>query len=533
MQVQITTQTACNVVCDGLIIGAMAAEESKGISLTKIGNAVDQSLDKLITECSTDGEFKGIPGEILIIHTRGILAAKRVLVIGLGELGKVDLQSIQRASATAARRLQETGAHTITLALDLQNGRVTAEQSIQAQVEGALLGIYTFRAYQTVEKEQQGITQIQILVDGASTVQAEQVIKKATILAKATNTARDLINEPSNVLTPTELAHRAVAIAQHTGLAHEVFDLKKILELGMGGLIGVSQGSSQPPQFIVLQYRGASENSHTMGLVGKGITFDTGGISIKPAGNMDEMKGDMGGAAAILGAMQAIAMLKPHINVTALIPTCENMPSGTAYRPGDILRILNGKTIEIVNTDAEGRLILADALSYAVQQGLSPIIDLATLTGGMTTTLGSVRTGLFCNNDDLTKEIVAAGQRAGEKYWPLPLDDEYQEQITSDIADIKQTGGRDASSVTAAKILEYFVDNTPWAHLDIAATSYVDSKKPYQEKGATGVGVRTLVELILQRAEKNATHEMAYAIEQSEAPLNNSQLKKQEALSLS
>jgi leucyl aminopeptidase len=272
----------------------------------------------------------------------------------------------------------------------------------------------------------------------------------------------------------------------------------------MGGLLGVSQGSPQPPHFIVLRYHGAPENPQTIGLVGKGITFDTGGISLKPADRMDEMKGDMGGAAAIIGAMQAIANLKPHINVTALIPTCENMLSATAYRPGDILRILNGKTIEIINTDAEGRLILADALSYAVKQGFSPIIDVATLTGGMRFTLGTTMAGLFSNNEGLTNEIIQAGRRAGEKYWPLPLDDEYQELIESDIADIRQLGGgRNASSVTAAKILEHFVDDTQWAHLDIAGTSYAESKKSYQEKGGTGTGVRTLVELILRRAEKN------------------------------
>lgn len=504
MQVQISTQTVRDVVCDGLIIGAVCKKGEQGVFLTKTGNAVDQLLDKLITECIADGEFKARPGEILTIHTIGKLAAKRVIVIGLGEQAKVEIKSIQRASAIAARRLQDTGAHTIALAIDLENGRVTTEQSVQAQVEGARLGLYTFRKYQTAEKEQQGITHIQILIDSAYKSQLEHVIHKATILAEATNTARDLINEPPNVLTPTELAHRAVAMAKHTGLTYEVFDREKILELGMGGLIGVSQGSSLPPHFIVLQYRGAPENLQTMGLVGKGISFDTGGISLKPANNMDEMKGDMGGAAAVIGAMQAIAILKPHINVTGLIPTCENMPSGTAYRPGDILRILNGKTIEIVNTDAEGRLILADALSYAVQHGLSPIIDLATLTGGMTITLGSVITGLFSNNESLADEIIIAGRSVGEKYWQLPLDDEYQEQIKSDIADIKQTGGRDASSITAAKILEYFVDDTPWAHLDIASTSYLDSRKPYQEKGAAGVGVRTLVELILQRSEKNA-----------------------------
>jgi leucyl aminopeptidase len=503
MQVHTATQTVRDLACDALIVGAVSKKEGKGVSLTKTGNTVDQLLNKLIAERSADGEFKASLGEILTIHTMGKLAAKRVIIVGLGKQAKVDIASIQRASAIAARRLQETGARTIALAIDLENDRVSTEQSVQAQIEGALLGTYTFRAYQTAEKDEQCINRIQILTEESHKAQAERIINKAIILAEATNTARSLINEPPNVLTPTELAQRAVAMAKQTGLAYEIFDQTKIAELGMGGIIGVSQGSAQPPHFIVLRYRGAPENPHTIGLVGKGITFDTGGISIKSADRMDQMKGDMGGAAAVFGAMQAIASLKPHINVTGLIPTCENMPSGTAYRPGDILRILNGKTIEIINTDAEGRLILADALSYAVKQGLSPIIDLATLTGGIVTALGHTMTGLFCNNESLTNEIIAAGRSAGEKYWPMPLDDEYRELVRSDIADIKQTGGRPASSVTAAKILEQFVGDTQWAHLDIAGTSYVESKKPYQEKGGTGIGVRTLVELILYRAQKS------------------------------
>jgi leucyl aminopeptidase len=504
MQVNITTQTVRNLACDALVISAVRKNEGKDVSLTKTGNVIDQLLNGLIAERSSEGEFKGNLGETLTIHTMGKLATKRVIVVGLGPQAKVNVKALQRASAIAARRLQDTGAHSIALAIDVDNDSIPAEQSIQAQVEGTLLGLYTFRTYQTSDKELQSITQIQVYSDEASRSLAEQAINKAKILAEATNTARDLINEPPSVLTPTELAQRAVAMAKQTGLEYEVFDREKIAQLGMGGLIGVSQGSSQPPHFIVLRYRGAAENTQALGLVGKGITFDTGGISLKPADHMDEMKGDMGGAAAVFGAMQAIANLKPHINVTGLIPTCENMPSGTAYRPGDILRILNGKTIEIVNTDAEGRLILADGLSYAVKEGLSPIIDLATLTGGIVVALGTTMTGLFCNDETLAHDIIAAGQKAGEKYWSMPLDDEYQELIKSEIADIKQTGGRQASSISAAKILEHFVDNTQWAHLDIAGTSYIDGKKPYQEKGGTGVGVRTLVELILQRAQKNA-----------------------------
>jgi leucyl aminopeptidase len=509
----LTIEAVCkkvgDVICDALIIGATCKNEENIIFLTKAGKEVDYLLQGLITKIIDLGEFKGKAGEILTIHTMEVLKVKelqanRVIVIGLGEQTKVDIQSIQRASAIAARHLHEKGAGNIALAIDLENDTVTKEQSLQAQIEGALLGLYTFRAYQTAEKEQQGITDIQILIDEAYEARAEQIIEKARILTEATNTARDLINEPSSVLTPKELVNRAVAMAEHTGLTYEILDCEKIQKLGMGGLIGVSQGSPQLPYFIILQYCGAPENPQTIGLVGKGITFDTGGLSLKPADRMDEMKGDMGGAAAVLGVMRAVANLKPHINVTALIPTCENMLSGTAYRPGDILRIMNGKTIEIINTDAEGRLILADALSYAVEKGLSPIIDLATLTGGMAITLGSVMAGLFCNNQGLTDEIIKAGERAGEKYWPMPLDDEYEELIKSDIADIRQTGGRYCSSITAAKILEHFVGNTQWAHLDIAATSYVDSKKPYQEKGGTGVGVRTLVELLLRRAEKNA-----------------------------
>jgi leucyl aminopeptidase len=413
----------------------------------------------------------------------------------------MDAQAIRRASATATRHAQNTGAKQVVLALDWQIASIDETLTAQAQVEGALLGAYRFRKYQKSDNNQKNIAQLLLLASEAKKDVYEQALHKGQVLAEATNFARDLINEPPNVLTPAELARRATTMAEQAGLAYEVFDEAKIKELGMGGLLGVTQGSAQPPQFIILRYQGDPQHSDkVLALVGKGITFDTGGISLKPPADMDEMKGDMGGAAAVIGAMQAIAALKPAINVTGLVPTCENMPSGTAYRPGDILRILNGKTIEIVNTDAEGRLILADALSYAEQQGFSPIIDLATLTGGIVVALGETMTGLFCNDEQLTADIIAAGRTAGEKFWPMPLDDEYGDMIKSEIADIKQSGGRWASSVTAAKILEHFVGNAKWAHLDIAGTSYID-KKSYQEKGGTGVGVRTLTELALSLAQ--------------------------------
>jgi leucyl aminopeptidase len=502
MQIHITTQTVRDLACDALILGATQNTDGQSITLTKTGATINQALDQLITARCSDGDFKGNSNDVLLLYPMEKLAAKRVIVVGLGSPTQITPHSIQRAYATAARRLQKTGSSSIALAIDLDDSLIPTTQSIQAQIEGLLLGLYTFRAYKTNHKESSGMTQIQLCVDEQHKTLADAAVNKARILADATNAARTLINEPPNVLTPTELAQRAITMAKEVGLEYEIFDKAKITALGMGGLLAVSQGSAQPPHFIILRYRGAPKTTETLGLVGKGITFDTGGISIKPAEHMDEMKGDMGGAAAVFGTMQAIAYLKPHLNVTGLIPTCENMPGSTAYRPGDILRMMNGKTMEIVNTDAEGRLILADALAFAAKEGLSPIIDLATLTGAIVIALGNTITGLFSNNGQLASEIIAAGHHAGEKYWQMPLDDDdFKDAIESEIADIKQTGGRPASSITAAKMLQYFVDSKPWAHLDIAGTSYVDSKKPYQEKGGTGVGVRTLVEFVLQHAQ--------------------------------
>lgn len=500
MDVQVTTQAIRTVSCDALVVAATRKGIGQEVLLTKTTSAVDELLDGLIHERCKDSEFKGNLGELLTIHPMGKLAAKRVIVVGLGDQQKIDALTVQRASASVARHLQHTGAHQILLAIEVPSDRLDTAQQVQAQLEGALLGTYTFRIYQRSEDNNRGISQIKLLAEESKQAEYKQAMHKAQILAEATNLARTLINEPPNVLTPSELARRTSTMAKEAGLECEIWNKQKIAELGMGGLLGVAQGSAEPPQFVIVRYRGASDKSKGMALVGKGITFDTGGISIKPANRMDEMKSDMGGAAAVIGAMQAIAKLKPAINVTALIPTCENMPSGTSYRPGDILRIMNGKTVEIVNTDAEGRLILADALAYAASEGLSPIIDLATLTGGIVVALGTTITGLFCNDENLAGEILAAGRLVGEKYWSMPLDDEYNELIKSDIADIKQLGGKNASSATAAKILEHFVGDAKWAHLDIAGTSYLDSKKPYQEKGGTGVGVRTLAELVLRLA---------------------------------
>ncbi len=509
MNVPITGQAIQDIACDAVIIGVTqqkADKQGDRVVLSEAGQEIDTLLGGLLQEIFADAEFKGNVGELCTLHTMGKMAARRVIVVGLGAQEKYTTQSLRRASAIAARHAQSTGAHSIALVSKQESGPFEATSDIQAQVEGVLLGLYSFRKYQHSPENDsngRGVSEVRIVTTNAHAQQHDydEAVHKGIAMAEATNFARDLVNEPPNVLTPTELANRASAMAKQFGLECEVLERPQMEELGMGGLLGVAQGSAEPPQFIILRYHGALHSTEKgLALVGKGITFDTGGISLKPAERMHEMKGDMAGAAAVISAMQVIAALKPAINVTALVSSTENMPSGTAYRPGDILRIMNGKTIEIVNTDAEGRLVLADALSYAVKEGLSPIVDVATLTGGVVVALGSVNVGMFCNNEELSEEIIAAGKAEGEKYWPMPLDDEYKDYIKSEIADIKQTGGRYASSVTAAKILEHFVGDAQWAHLDIAGVDYIDNKTAYQEKGATGYAVRTLAELALRLA---------------------------------
>jgi len=506
MDIRIIEEAVKDTQCDALVVGATykkVGTQAKELVLSATAREVDSLLGGLIQSIYTEGEFKGDLGELLTLHPMGKLAAKRIVVVGLGPEEKIHTQVIRRASATATRHLQQTGAHQVALALQSEEFNLDLDESVRAAVEGVLLGTYTFTKYKqsNANGNGRGITKINLLVNGASNTMLDQAMRHAIALAEATNFARDLVNEPPDVLTPSELANRAGAVAKQFGMECEILDRPEMQELGMGGLLAVARGSSEPPKFIILRYRGAPQSlGKGMALVGKGITFDSGGLSLKSAEQMQDMKTDMAGAAAVIGAMQAIGKLKPAINVTAFVPATENMPGGTAYRPGDILRIMNGKTIEIINTDAEGRLVLADALSYAAKENLSPIIDVATLTGGIAVALGTIMTGLFCNDPGLSNEIIAAGQVAGEKFWSMPLDDEYALEIQSDIADIKQTAGRLGSSVKAAKILERFVGDAQWAHLDIAGTAYIDTKIPYQAKGATGVAVRTLAELVLRRA---------------------------------
>jgi leucyl aminopeptidase len=373
------------------------------------------------------------------------------------------------------------------------------EPSAEAIAEGAILGLYSFSKYKKPEYED--IDEILIVAkEGEEVPIIKSAIDKGKAVAQATNMARDMVNEPANYMTPTRMAEVAKEIATKYDLELKIFDREDMEAMGMGALLGVAKGSNQPPKLVVLSYKGDEGSQNTMGFLGKGITFDSGGISIKASEGMEEMKDDMAGAAAVMTALGAIAQLKPKINVTAVIPTTENLPSGTALKPGDILKAMNGKTIEVISTDAEGRLILADALSYAAKQGVSPLIDLATLTGACRIALGTFYSGLFGNNQELIDKVRKAAERTGERMWQMPMPEEYKEQNKSDIADIKNAGNRIGGAITAALFLAEFVDNVPWVHIDIAGTAFSSKESGYIAKGATGVGVRTLVELALSEA---------------------------------
>jgi leucyl aminopeptidase len=446
-----------------------------------------------VKELYDSGEFSGKALEIAILHRPGGLKAKRLVLAGGGKRDKFDAGELRKLIGAVVRALKPKGVHSIALVLD---EAWRSDDFAAAAVEGAILADLENDRYKTdPKKKEKHVDSFSVLVDQNAGWQT--AVDRGRILAEAQNFSRDLANEPANVLTPTLLAERAKQMASEFGLECEILDQDRMRQLGMGALLGVAQGSAEPPALIVIRYKpgtAATSKDH-LGLIGKGVTFDTGGISIKPSDGMEKMRYDMAGGAAVLGAMRAIAQIKPSIPVTALVPTVENMPGSKAQRPGDIVKSLSGKTIEVLNTDAEGRLILIDALTYAQRLGCTHLVDAATLTGAIVVALGSVNVGAFTNNEAFLQKLLAAAKAEGEKTWQLPMDEEYKELLKSNFADLHNIGGRSGGSITAAWFIRDFVDETPWIHLDIAGTAWLDDAKPYMAKGATGVGLRTFVRL--------------------------------------
>jgi leucyl aminopeptidase len=500
MEIKVVASDATKVEAGAVIIGLFKGTEDLDGGLAIVDKALDGAISRLISQ----GEVKGKPGEITIIHSLGKIPANRVVVVGLGKREEFALDIMRGAVAEACRYLQRKGVSDVAVA-DIGGDAIEVTPEVYAQtiVEGALLGVYTFRRHITKEAEYGEIGRLAIVSGGREDFGSlERGVKKGKILAEAANLARDMVNEPSNYMTPIDMAGVAEKVAKDNNLELNVLEKQEMQELGMGALLGVAQGSCQPPKFIVLKYKGSGSDGVDLALVGKGVTFDSGGISIKPSAKMDEMKDDMSGGAAVMAAISAIARLKPKINVVAVVPAVENLPSGSAIKPGDVLKAMTGKTIEIISTDAEGRLILADALGYVNKLKPKAIVDVATLTGACIVALGNICTGAFGNNQGLVDRVIVAGAGAGENIWQMPMYDEYKEQNKSEVADIKNVGDRGAGSITAAQFLAEFVGETPWVHLDIAGTAFGDKEQRYLVKGATGVAVRTLVNLALAIAEE-------------------------------
>jgi leucyl aminopeptidase len=471
--------------------GALVVPFFSGRPLDGVAKEIDSALDGVIADALASGEVRGKLGDHMLFYAKG-RPFRRVLAISLGEAASFEPASLARYAGTAVRYLGRRKVETIAIALPPEAaGREAACASFVA--EGAITGSFDTTLYQ--ERPERALATSEVAVSGAG-FDAEEIdrgIARGTAIGEAVNLARRLAVTPANDMTPTRLAEEAEKVAQRTGLEIDVLDEARARREGMGSFLSVAQGSAQPPKFIVLRYNGDPASKELLALVGKGITFDTGGISIKPAERMEDMKYDMSGGAGVIAAMRAIAALKLKLNVVGIVPATENMPGGKATKPGDVFTAMNGKTIEVINTDAEGRLILADALAYANKLGATRIVDAATLTGACVIALGHAASAAVTNNEAFGEQFLAAAKPTGERYWQMPYYEDYTTAMKSDIADLKNTGGRPAGTLTAAAFLREFVDNTPWVHLDIAGTAYLDTEFPWQAKGPTGTPVRALV----------------------------------------
>jgi leucyl aminopeptidase len=494
MQITIEIRPVTTIDAEALVTYVFEEDQPIRGQLAELDQAIGGALRKLVAS----GELTGKALEMTLLHYVSGLAAQRLLVVGAGKREKFSSAELRKLAGAALRHLK---ARKITRLAFLPRENDRSAAAAQAITEGLLLASFESDTYKTEKKNGREVEAI-VLVGwtAANRAEGDQGMTRGRTIAESQNFTRELVNEPSNRLTPRMLAERAETMAREAGLAVEILDERRIAELKMGALLSVAQGSAEPPRVIVMTYKPPETRpaAPVIGLVGKAITFDSGGISIKPAEGMEKMKYDMAGGAAMLGVMRALAQLKPAVKVIAIVPATENMPGSRAQKPGDVQIALSGKSIEVINTDAEGRLILADGLAYARQLGCTHLVDAATLTGAIVVALANVNVGVFGSDSAFTDRLLASARATGEKMWPMPLDDDYREMIKSTIADIQNVGsGKGGGAVTAAMFLREFAEETPWIHLDIAGTAWLDEAKPWAAKGPSGVAVRTLVDLVM------------------------------------
>ncbi len=499
MQVTVQVEQAETASAEVLVL-----THCEGEALAKQGaSPLDRALGGALSKLVQSKEFEGKANEVLLYHTQDKVPAKRLVLVGLGKKNEVTLETIRQAMGSAAKRVRQAKVGSFAVVLPtVKPGKMSWIEVAQAMVEGAILGSYQFTAYRSEVASGQDVTEMKILAQQKDQLrQVTEGIRRGIATAEATVFVRDLCNHPSNVLTPTRVADEAKTIAKTEGIAIKILEQKEMEQLGMGALLGVSRGSQEPPKFIILEYNGTKKkDERPVVLVGKTITFDTGGISLKPAENMEHMKADMTGGAEVLASIRAAARLKLPLRLISILPVAENMPGGRAMKPGDIVTTLSGKTVEVQNTDAEGRLILADGLAYAMRYNPAALIDIATLTGACVVALGQFAIGMFGTDQSLKEQVRKSGQKAGERVWEMPLWEEYFEQLKSDVADMRNIGGRGGGMITAALFLSKFVGDCPWVHLDIASTDWSERERAYIPKGPTAIGTRLLVQYLIDRS---------------------------------
>ncbi len=494
MEWKLTREPLASLATDAIVVFHYQERES----VLGVAREIDEALGYRISNLISLGEISGERNEVTALHNWGKIPSGRVFVIGLGKENQLDLNKFKNAVAAVARTAKNKGVKSLGIGCpSFIIERYNAVDVVQSIVEGIEFGAYEHHSYKKEQKNNQ-IESVWISNHILRETAFEAGTERGQIFARATNYARYLVNEPGNRLTPAKLAEEARQIAEKRNLKADILDLNRLKELGMHALLSVAQAAAYDPFMIVLSYQGAPDSKEVLGLIGKGVTFDAGGLQIKPAKGMDEMKDDMAGAAAVLAALDAIGELQPHCNVLAVIPACENGVGHQAYRPGDVIPTFSGKTIEVHHTDAEGRVILADAISYAKQLGVTKMVDVATLTGAISIALGHEATGLMSNNEEWAKEVKSSARIAGERVWELPMYEEYEEYLKSDIADLKNEGGHPAGAIQGGLFLKAFAEETPFVHLDIGGTVQVPEEKGIYVKGATGVMARTLIQLAMR-----------------------------------